>query len=72
VGQYDNFSSSVLAAVNLGGDTDTTGAVTGGLAGVLYGHQATPDQWLAGLARREQVIGLAEKLAGVILRGLKA
>lgn len=33
----DNFESAVLSAVNLGYDTDTTGAITGGLAGIYYG-----------------------------------
>ena len=35
--KYDNFKDTVLAAVNLGSDTDTTGAVAGGLAGIIYG-----------------------------------
>ena len=35
--KYDNFKDTVLAAVNLGDDTDTTGAVAGGLAGIIYG-----------------------------------
>ena len=35
--KYDNFKDTVLAAVNLGEDTDTTGAVAGGLAGIVYG-----------------------------------
>lgn len=35
--KYDNFRDTVLAAVNLGKDTDTTGAVAGGLAGIVYG-----------------------------------
>jgi ADP-ribosylglycohydrolase len=33
----------VLKAVNLGGDTDTTSAVTGGLAGLLYGFEDIAD-----------------------------
>ena len=33
----DNYRDRVLKAVNLGGDTDTTGCVAGGLAGVVYG-----------------------------------
>src|SRR5260370_31226962 len=34
------FEECVLRAVNLGGDTDTTGCVAGGLAGVRYGLNA--------------------------------
>ena len=35
--KYNSFKDTVLAAVNLGKDTDTTGAVAGGLAGIAYG-----------------------------------
>jgi len=38
-----NYKDAVLMAVNLGEDTDTTGCVTGGLAGLLYGQEAMPD-----------------------------
>src|SRR5690606_16378872 len=41
----DSFDAAVLKAVNLGEDTDTTAAVTGGLAGLLYGFDAIPNEW---------------------------
>ncbi|MFJ4777749.1 ADP-ribosylglycohydrolase family protein [Streptomyces sp. NPDC088762] len=43
------FAEAVRAAVDLGGDTDTVGAVTGALAGARYGAQAIPGHWTAGL-----------------------
>ncbi|MFE2009984.1 ADP-ribosylglycohydrolase family protein [Streptomyces sp. NPDC059491] len=36
---------ALRAAIDLGGDTDTVAAVTGGLAGALYGLDAIPDRW---------------------------
>lgn len=39
----------VLAAVNLGGDTDTTAAVAGALAGVYYRFGAIPPKWVGRL-----------------------
>jgi ADP-ribosyl-[dinitrogen reductase] hydrolase len=48
----DNYKDAVLKAVNLGQDTDTTGAVTGGLAGLLYGCDSIPEHWLSQLARK--------------------
>ncbi len=42
----DNYWDAVLMAVNLGSDADTTAAVTGGLAGLYYGHSAIPSKWL--------------------------
>ena len=43
---------ALLAAVNLGLDTDTTGMVAGGLAGLTYGLADVPRAWLDSLARK--------------------
>jgi ADP-ribosylglycohydrolase len=53
-----SFEECVLKAVNLGGDTDTTGCVAGGLAGVHYGVNAIPEKWIQALARRTDVEAL--------------
>ena len=37
-----SYKESVLMAVNLGEDTDTVAAVTGGLAGLYYGYENIP------------------------------
>jgi ADP-ribosyl-[dinitrogen reductase] hydrolase len=58
----DNFKEAVLKAVNLGLDTDTTGAVTGGLAGLLYGFEAIPENWVTQLARKADIENLAERI----------
>ena len=42
----DNYADCVLKAVNLGDDTDTTAAVAGALAGIVYGFDAIPDSWV--------------------------
>ncbi len=63
LGNHDDFRSTVLAAVNLGEDTDTTGGVAGGMAGLIYGFNAIPAQWVAALARRDDVLALAERFA---------
>jgi len=52
----------VLNAVNLGGDTDTTGAVTGGLAGIYYGYKNIPKDWVEQIARKEDITELAIRL----------
>jgi len=61
--KHDTYAATVLAAVNLGDDTDTTGAVAGGLAGLAYGEANIPAEWLAGLARRADIEDLAQRLA---------
>jgi len=63
VARHGSFSEMVLAAVNLGGDTDTTGAVTGGMAGWLLGAGAIPETWLSALPRRGEVEDLATRFA---------
>lgn len=68
-GQGQDFASSVLLAVNLGDDTDTTGAVTGAICGAMHGVRGVPAAWQATLARGELVRELAERLAMKSLAG---
>lgn len=56
------YAEAVLKATNLGSDTDTTAAVTGGLAGLVYGWQAIPEEWLLALACRKEIENLAGRL----------
>ena len=51
----DSFSEAVLMAVNLGEDTDTTGAVCGQMAGAFYGAAAIPEEWKSQLHRGDEV-----------------
>lgn len=44
------FKTAVLKAVNLGGDADTIGAITGQIAGALYGIEGIPDEWRRNVA----------------------
>lgn len=60
----DNYKDCVLKAVNLGEDTDTIGAIAGGLAGVMYGFDAIPAEWVNALQRKEYVLDMANKFAG--------
>ena len=55
-----SFEDALLKAVNLGHDTDTVGAVAGGLAGLYYGCDAIPEDWLTAIQRREWIEGLCE------------
>jgi ADP-ribosyl-[dinitrogen reductase] hydrolase len=64
--KHHNFSSTLLAAVNLGDDTDTVGAVAGGLAGIVYGLEGIPDEWLEVLVKGDEIMDLANRFADVI------
>lgn len=55
------YAEAVLKAVNLGEDTDTTAAVTGGLAGLYFGMDQIPAQWIDSLARKEDIFDLAQR-----------
>ncbi len=55
--------SALLLAVNHSGDSDSTGAITGNLRGVLEGEAAIPFEWVAGLELREVVEAVADDLA---------
>ncbi|MGP2437671.1 ADP-ribosylglycohydrolase family protein [Streptomyces sp. JW3] len=67
------FVAVVRAAIDLGGDTDTVAAVTGGLAGAVHGPAAIPARWTEPLhvplpgfggrvLRLDDLIGLARRL----------
>lgn len=58
----NSYAAAVLTAVNLGNDTDTTAAVTGGLAGMLYGWEQIPVEWLNILAGKERIEELITNL----------
>lgn len=59
----DNFRDATLRAVNLGDDTDTVAALTGGLAGIAYGPKSIPTPWLKVLARLDDIRDLARRFA---------
>ena len=58
----DSYKDCMLKAVNLGDDTDTVAAIAGGLAGLYYGYEEIPKDWLAVIKKREWVEGMCEGL----------
>lgn len=58
----DNFDSGALAAVNLGDDADTTGAVYGQIAGAYYGESAIRMSWRERIAYGAEIRKMAEDL----------
>lgn len=59
----DNLKDCLLTAVNLGDDTDTVAAVTGGLAGIAYGKEQLPAEWLAVIPRLDDIEALCDAFA---------
>jgi ADP-ribosyl-[dinitrogen reductase] hydrolase len=62
----ESLEEGVILAVNITGDSDSTGAITGNLLGALHGMTAIPARWLATLELRDVIKMVAEDL--ILLR----
>lgn len=59
-----SYEETVLKAINLGGDTDTIGAIAGGLSGLMYGYEGIPKEWKDCIIKRrwiEELCAIGEK-----------
>ena len=56
----DTLEAGLIVVTNLGGDADTTGAVTGALLGAKFGANAIPKRWLEALLCRSELEGLID------------
>lgn len=65
VGVTSDFGDCVCRAVNLGKDTDTVAAVAGSLAGLLYGKDSIPAQWLGVLRGKEIINEIIDKFCNI-------
>ncbi len=59
----NNYTESVLMSVNLGGDTDTTAAINGGIAGLYYGWENIPKKWINNISKKNEIINLSKRFA---------
>lgn len=63
----DNYKDCVLKAVNLGSDTDTVAAVAGGLAGIFYGMDEIPKEWVEILAKKDWICTVEKLFVSAIM-----
>lgn len=57
----NNYEEAIVKSINLGNDTDTIGAITGSIAGLIYGYNSIPKRWLEKIKKRELIDTLIEK-----------
>lgn len=51
----DNYKEAVLKSANLGGDADTITAITGSMAGIYYGLESIPKEWINSIQEIEKI-----------------
>lgn len=56
-----SYKEAVLKAINFGGDTDTNGAICGGLAGIYYGYDSIPIDWIDAIVKINELLELCER-----------
>lgn len=59
----ENYKEAIIGAINLGEDTDTIGALTGGLAGIVFGYDFIPEEWKEQIARKEYLLDIFEEFS---------
>lgn len=57
-----SYRDAIVTVINMGGDADTIGAITGALAGAYYGEEGIPEQWLKSLEDKNIITGFANRL----------
>ncbi|MBR1969090.1 MAG: ADP-ribosylglycohydrolase family protein [Clostridia bacterium] len=60
----ESYKDCIVAAIELGNDTDTVAAVAGGLAGIYYGiggEKGIPEEWIDSLAKKDWIEEMLEK-----------
>ncbi len=62
INKSDSFEDAVISAINLGGNSDTLGAVVGQIAGALYGLESIPIRWFDQLAKVEHLTDVAMQM----------
>jgi len=65
----DDVAAALRAAVNISGDSDSTGSITGAILGAALGDDAIPETWRERVANRELLIDLGGRLAACAARG---
>ena len=58
----DSLEECLLKAVNLGDDSDTVGAIAGGLATLFYGYDSVPKEWREQIIKEKEILALCKMM----------
>ena len=64
----DSYENAIIKAINLGEDTDTIGAITGSIAGIIYGKENIPERWLNKLKKKDYLESIAKDFYDTIIK----
>ena len=56
-----HYKEAIIASTNIGGDTDTIGSIVGSMAGIYYGFESIPFNWLDKLQRKDYLIDFVDR-----------
>ena len=60
--ESNSYEDAIKKSIALGNDTDTTAAVVGGLAGIIYGFENIPTRWYEEIRGKEKILELIDKI----------
>lgn len=64
-----DYAQTLTSLLDCGGDTDTTGAIVGALAGSVTGEQGIPVQWINGILEYPRSVSFLRRLADNLAEG---
>lgn len=67
----NSYKESIIGAINLGNDTDTIGAITGSISGLIYGINQIPQKWINKLIKKEYIFELLNNFESLLCKSKK-
>ena len=66
ISNTSNYKDAIIKSINLGEDTDTIGAITGSIAGIIYGYNSIPEKWLNKLKKLDYLESISTQFDNIL------